>query len=108
MISSDNNSARAENNTKERIATEGQRVNLSAVREALKQKMMSQAEFAILARGEAKRLGLWRATKVSKPQVSRFLSDTLPKSQVYKAILSAVEKYLEVDELFFSDVDQHA
>ena len=46
-------------------------VNLAAVREALGQKMMSQGEFAILARVEAKRLGLWRATKVSKFQVSK-------------------------------------
>ena len=82
-------------------------VNLVSVRESL-ERIMSQDELAVLARGEARRLGLRRALKIGGSQVSRFLSDALPKSQVYRAILSAVEKYLEVDELFFSDVDQHA
>ena len=88
-------------------ALKGERINLVVVREVL-ERTMGQDELAILARGEARRLGLRRATKVSASQVSRFMHDRLPKSQVYKAILSAVEKYLDVDELFLTDVDHDA
>ena len=94
MKNRNNNNIRRENNTGTIIVQKGQRVNLSAVRSAL-EKAMSQEEFSILARGEARRLLLRRATKISRGAVSRFLSDTLPKSQIYAAILSAVEKYLE-------------
>lgn len=97
---------RGENNISKAVNGE-YLVNLVSVRESL-ERTMSQDELAILARGEARRLGLRRALKIGGSQVSRFLSGVLPKSQVYIAILSAVEKYIEVDELFFSDVDQHA
>ena len=108
MISDNNKDERRENNQMQQGNGEGKRINLGLVREALKEKEMTQAEFAILARSEAKRLGLWRATKVSKPQISRFLSDTLPKSQVHAAILAAVEKYLDVTELFVVESDHDA
>ena len=99
-----NTEIRRQNNM---VALKDKVINLVAVREVL-ERTMGQDELAILARGEARRLGLRRATKVSASQVSRFMHDKLPRSQVFAAILSAVEKHLDVDELFISDVDQHA
>lgn len=97
---------RGENNISKAVNGE-YLVNLVSVRESL-ERTMSQDELAILARGQARRLGLRRASKIGSSQVSRFLSNSLPKSQVYRAILSAVEKYLDVDELYLADVEHDA
>ena len=107
MIDSSDKGIREEMTSSQQEKTNKRRVNLKAVQESLVC-TMTQEEFAILARSEARRLNLRRAVKLSRSNVSMFLHDKIPEGQVYQAILSTVEKYLDVDELFLTDVDHDA
>ena len=72
-------------------------ISISEAKSRIKMADITQDELAVLARLQARRRGLSRATKCVRSNVSMFFSRNLPNGHIFDAVKYAAEEYLGVE-----------